>query len=467
MKELFRKLTELQNTSSTNEKVEFIKANESDSEFIKLLKFLLDDLVVTNISRKKLNKTVDRFEFKELNSLSEFIDFLSNECSGKDYDIATIQNFIDDVASWDEDEVKILESIACKDISLGCGDKLFNKSVSKTNQIETIKYMGARTYDEKLVEKLLAEGDTVAQIKADGTYANIFINKDKVSIFSRNGQQMFLNSLSENLSKLNSNGILCCELVLKGYNSDRRSEANGLIRALISSNQKIANGDEKEPSKFKKKTGMSVDEVEELIYVKAWDFLDNFEDKTLYVSRFMKAKQLSELTDKIVMVESRAVKTKEDISEYFNEVLENGEEGLILKSLTKEFKDGKPNFQIKYKLTYQCELRIKDFVNGAINSKYENTLGALYCESEDGLIKTKLSGMTDELRNEIWNNKDKYRDCVIEIECSGISKAKDSETYSFFFPRFKDFRFDKDRADTYEEILAIQNSILNLKEITK
>ena len=37
MSELFRKLTELQSISSTNEKIEFIKANESDLEFIKLV----------------------------------------------------------------------------------------------------------------------------------------------------------------------------------------------------------------------------------------------------------------------------------------------------------------------------------------------------------------------------------------------------------------------------------------------
>ncbi len=274
---------------------------------------------------------------------------------------------------------------------------------------------------------------------------------------------MFLNNISNELSKLNINGILCGELVLKGYNSDRRSEANGLIRALISSNQKVSNGDEKEEVKFKKKTGMSISEVEELIYVKAWDFLDSFEDKTLYKERFKKVNSISKLTNKIVIVESRLVKTKQDIVEYFNEVLSNGEEGLIIKSLNKEYKDGKPNFQVKYKLTYQCELRIKGFVSGAINSKYENTLGALCCESEDGLIKTKLSGMSDELREILWDSKDEYLNKIIEIECSGISKAKGSDSFSFFFPRFIGFRDDKDKADTYEEILAIQNSILNLK----
>ena len=460
MNELFRKLTELQSISSTNEKVEFIKANESDLEFIKLLKFLLNDLVVTNISRKKLNKTVDRLEFKELNSLSEFIDFLSNECSGKDYDISTIQNFINDVV-----EVKILESIACKDIALGCGDKLFNKAVSKVNQIETIKYMGASVMDMKKIDKLISENDAYAQLKCDGLYCSTHVNNGKVSFFSRNGKQMFLGGkLKSEMESIQLNRIICGELLLKGYTSSNRSEANGIIRGLISSNEKVENGDLKESAKFEKKYGVSLEQANDLLYIVAWDCLDTFNDERLYKYRLRDLHSTIENISSVVVVEGKPINNKAELFEYFTELLSEGEEGIIVKGLNRKFTDGKPSHSIKLKLSFQCELRIKDFVSGAINSKYENTLGALYCESEDGLMKTKLSGMSDELRDVIWNAQDKYRDCVVEIECSGISKAKDSDYYSFFFPRFKDFRFDKDRANTYEEILAIQNSILNLKE---
>ena len=461
------KLLQVQYISSTNKKVEFIKFNESDLEFIKLLKFLLDNLIVTNISRKKLYKSVNRFEFKELNSISEFIDFLSNECSGKDYDIATIQNFIYNVVYWNEDEVKILESIACKDIALGCGDKLFNKSVSKSNQIETIKYMGASVMDIKKIDKLISENDAYAQLKCDGLYCSTHINKGRVSFFSRNGKQMFLGGkLKSELESIQLNRIICGELLLKGYTSSNRSESNGMIRVLISSNEKVENGNLEESAKFEKKYGISLEQANDLLYIIAWDCLDTFNDERLYKYRLIDLYSTIENITNIIVVKGKPINNKIELFEYFTEFLSEGEEGIIVKGLNRKFVDGKPSHSIKLKLSFQCELRIKDFVGGAINSKYENTLGALYCESEDGLMKTKLSGMRDELRDIIWNNKDKYKDCVIEIECSGISKAKDSDHFSFFFPRFKDFRFDKDRADTYEEILAIQNSILNLKEST-
>ena len=268
------------------------------------------------------------------------------------------------------------------------------------------------------------------------------------------------------MESIQLNRIICGELLLKGYTSSNRSEANGIIRGLISSNEKVENGDLKESAKFEKKYGVSLEQANDLLYIVAWDCLDTFNDERLYKYRLRDLHSTIENISSVVVVKGKPINNKIELFEYFTEFLSEGEEGIIVKGLNRKFVDGKPSHSIKLKLSFQCELRIKDFVGGAINSKYENTLGALYCESEDGLMKTKLSGMRDELRDIIWNNKDKYKDCVIEIECSGISKAKDSDHFSFFFPRFKDFRFDKDRADTYEEILAIQNSILNLKEST-
>ena len=58
MEELFRKLKTLQNIRSTNDKKRFIKANEDDLLFKTTLKFLLDDMQVTNISKAKIKKNI-------------------------------------------------------------------------------------------------------------------------------------------------------------------------------------------------------------------------------------------------------------------------------------------------------------------------------------------------------------------------------------------------------------------------
>ena len=69
MEELFRKLRTLKNIKSTNDKKKFIKVNEDDLLFKTTLKFLLDPYVVTNISKKKIEKKVKVSAEEEIASM--------------------------------------------------------------------------------------------------------------------------------------------------------------------------------------------------------------------------------------------------------------------------------------------------------------------------------------------------------------------------------------------------------------
>ena len=112
MKEL-NLLKQLQNISSTNEKVAFVSEHKDNELFIALLKFIINDRVITNISRKKFNKEVELLPSKM--TINEFLNFLSNECSGKDSDVAKIKGFI---SQYTTEEQTIWAEIVCKDIAL-------------------------------------------------------------------------------------------------------------------------------------------------------------------------------------------------------------------------------------------------------------------------------------------------------------------------------------------------------------
>ena len=68
----------------------------------------------------------------------------------------------------------------------------------------------------------------------------------------------------------------------------------------------------------------------------------------------------------------------------------------------------------------------------------------------------------DSIRKEIWENKEFYKGKIVTCKCRGTSKNNNGGV-GLLYNTFVCFRDDKDKADTYEEILAIQNSILNLK----
>ena len=89
-----------------------------------------------------------------------------------------------------------------------------------------------------------------------------------------------------------------------------------------------------------------------------------------------------------------------------------------------------------------------DMINKAIDAaieegtgKYVGMLGALICDYKDNVVRVG-SGLTDKQRKEIWQNRFKYLDTIVEI--SYFEETKDSTgKKSLRFPTFKDFRPDK------------------------
>ena len=106
---------------------------------------------------------------------------------------------------------------------------------------------------------------------------------------------------------------------------------------------------------------------------------------------------------------------------------------------------------------YECKrsvswLKQKPFIEVSLTvtaveegtGKNEGKLGALICEGiDDGkAIKVNVgSGFTDDLRDDIWINKDTVVGQVVEVRADAATRNQDSEDiYSLRFPRFLRFR---------------------------
>ena len=171
-----------------------------------------------------------------------------------------------------------------------------------------------------------------------------------------------------------------------------------------------------------------------------------------------------ELVDYILFNKKEITKEeiKKTIFDFFKDIVKNEGEGVIVKAGETDWKDGKPVYQIKIKFEFECELRIKDFKRGTQGTKYQDSLGAFYCESEDGTLKTYPSGITEDLRQEFWDNQEEYLNKIITVKCNGLSKDNEGN-FSLLHPRFIKIRDDKDKADTLKEIKEIEKSILGVK----
>ena len=82
--------------------------------------------------------------------------------------------------------------------------------------------------------------------------------------------------------------------------------------------------------------------------------------------------------------------------------------------------------------------------------KYLDILGSLICRSADGYAVSVGSGFTDELRKEIYNNFEDYRNTIVEVQYQEKTQNK-AGSYSIRFPVFKAFRYDKTEPDYLEK----------------
>ena len=124
-----------------------------------------------------------------------------------------------------------------------------------------------------------------------------------------------------------------------------------------------------------------------------------------------------------------------------------GEEGIILKDLSGIWQNRRSKTQIKFKGELECDLKIVGVEEGT--GKYAGMLGAIICESADGVVKVRVgSGFNDEQRKTYTAD---LVDKIVAVKYNMRIKNKLGEE-SLFLPIFIEVRDDKDEADDSDKI---------------
>ena len=472
-------LNELKNTSSLNEKIEILK--KATPEFKKILKYTYDDTYVYYI--KKYNIPESTSTNSALEDVFNLLESLNKREVTGNAAISKVEKLFSEL---DHDNQILFDLILKRDLKAGVNKKLIEKVIPSL--IFNIGYMGAVSFDPKKVNKLIAKEEIIyIQEKMDGEYSNLVINLDgSLEFYSRKNKKqtlpkVFIDLLKRDISKIDLSIleqkpiILNGELIIDGYD---RYTANGLLTRLMNiaikqqeyldnENQKTKKAYEKAIKDFQKNYPKEeINDIYKKIRYIIWDYqnLDlDYKDRFQKLSIFEKSNFIKIVPTKEIHISNENRDSiYSELMKFFQEQLQLGNEGAIIKAGSGKWKSGKPVYQIKMKLDFECELRVKDFKPGKPGTKYENTLGAFICESEDGLLKTDPGGIDEDTRDEIWSNKEHYRNKIITVKCCGISKAKDKEHYSLLHPAFVKIREDKDKADTLEDIRKIQEGIIAL-----
>jgi DNA ligase-1 len=132
------------------------------------------------------------------------------------------------------------------------------------------------------------------------------------------------------------------------------------------------------------------------------------------------------------------------ITEILEEQVANGEEGIMINILDAKYEFKRTNNLLKVKKMQTMDLEIIDFEEG--EGRLAGTLGAILVRYKNGNVVKVGSGFSDQLRKEIWQNRNSHLGTICEIQYFEETTNADGGE-SLRFPIFKDFRHDKLEAD--------------------
>ena len=134
---------------------------------------------------------------------------------------------------------------------------------------------------------------------------------------------------------------------------------------------------------------------------------------------------------------------KDQMDRYAQDSVRAGFEGIMIKEYVAPYECKRAMSWMKWKPTKTFDLVVVNIEEGT--GRNAGRTGALVCEgTDDGkFIRVNAgSGMSDEQRDDYWQNKKKVIGQVVEVMADAVTQAEDG-SYSLRFPRVVRFRDDK------------------------
>jgi hypothetical protein len=332
------------------------------------------------------------------------------------------------------DDAKVMERIIQKDLK--CGVALSTANSVWTGLLNDYPVMLCSQFEQKLVDKI--SFPAFVQTKMDGMRFNAIVRDGKVEYRSRNGKEIQL------LGNLDAEFIELAGDVDCVFDGELLVVANGSIL-----DRQTGNGILNKANKGTITAGEAA-----LVQATVWDIIPYlyFVDGTCPVPYSKRFASLNTLINKheptrVKTVKHWEVQSYEEANELFQDLLAKGEEGIILKGKDGIWENKRSKTQIKFKGELECDLKIVGIEEGT--GKYAGMLGAIQCESADGVIKVSVgSGFTDADRASIGND---VIGKIAAIKYNMRIKNKAGEE-SLFLPIVLEIRYDKDVADDSNSI---------------
>lgn len=418
-----------------------------DDQFRDVVQYALDPFVNYGVRPGRYTGFAGNFNFT--NQTFKLLDDLSTRALTGNAAAAAIEA---EFKRLDIDSAELLWRVLNKDLRAGFSESTCNKIVK--GMFKSFPYMRCSLMSDVDLNTWDWANGIISQEKADGQYTN-FNNVNGITagvvLQGRSGEKLpyeGFERIHQLVAQLSTGSQTHGELVVIAPDGSvcPREIGNGMIN-------KVRQGGHWAPGHTPRML------VWDQIPLEAVQPKGKYE--VGYVTRLRElSKQVQVIGDpQIQVIETRIVRSLQDAFAHYLSILEKGGEGTIIKRLDLIWQDHTSKGQIKLKLEARCELRVKGYKEGKEGKKTADTFGSLALESEDGYLKVNCSGMSDDLRKAINDDREGHLDLVVSVTFNGIMYPKRGKlNASLFLPRLDEIRSDKTVADTFEEI---EKQVLN------
>lgn len=429
MSGIYNILNQLKNTSSRNGKEEILRS--LSGETLRVFKMVAvmalspgHDFYVRKYPRKGYHKGTLSLE----DALMQLEQLTSRKLTGNAA-IAFLEKLDSELSVGDAD---VLHRVIQRDLRCGVSSATLNKIWP--NLIYVHPYMRCSDFTKKNMKNI--KFPCFSQTKEDGHYTDIIVRHDgSISYMSRSGSILanYHGGPYEEIFRRCPGYVFQGEAVVLEENGTGimdRSKGNGYL-----------NSNSVDPNRI-------VFILWDMIPVESWK---EGKCSTEYAFRLKNlAGFINDHCDKgsnICLIETKVVSSVDAIMEHFKENLEKGLEGTVIKNFHGAWEPGTSKDQVKCKVEFTCDLRVVAIKEGT--GKNKGLMGALLCESEDGLVQVSVGGgYSDKQRKEY--NHEGILNQIIEVKANDILVTDNG--ISLYLPRHVKLRKDKTEADSYDRI---------------
>ena len=421
MKNLVNTLENLKATSKISEKTALLETIQ-DPTIKRVLNFLGDPNQVVGISTKKLQKNIE--PIPHTLSFSELLDYLLVHNTGTENEIGMALYTIN---QYDQHTQDVLRQIIGKSWTTTVGAALLNK-VFGDNFIDVFSVQLAYPYEKKINGYSDDTYFFVTQ-KLDGFRAVVEVNKGKViSVKTRKGKAIDgltelktdIESVLNNTSHMVFDGELLLEDTDENLTSVERFQKTGQQLSAEGECQNIG---------FNIFDALPYHEFKQGISERSYK-----ERRELYLAPFTAGRLV-----RVLPILGHT--TKHDIHKWSDYATEHGFEGVMLNDPDAKYETKRVKGLLKVKKMHTADLPIVGFEE-AIDGKNRGGLRSLIVQLDDENTVNVASGLTEQQREHIWNNRQDYLGRIIEVQYFEETRNKNGGR-SLRFPVVRSFRDDK------------------------